>query len=75
VKFIGIAIFLAGAVLLYEGISRQNSVVGQAATAATDVANSVDGGTRTPLHVTYIVGGGALMAVGAFLSFRSNPNR
>ena len=69
-KILGLIILILGAVLLFQGISRKDSLVGHVATASTDVANSVDGGSRTPLHVTYIVGGGVLIAVGAFLSFR-----
>jgi hypothetical protein len=73
-KIIGIIVLLLGAGLLYEGINRQNSLVGQAATAGTNVANAVDGGTRTPQHVTYIVCGGILMAVGVVLAFRSSSS-
>ena len=71
-KIIGIILLLAGAALLYQGINRQNSLVGQAATAGTTVENAVDGGNHTPLHVTYIVGGSVLMAVGVILAFRSS---
>ncbi len=73
-KIIGIIILLLGAGLLYQGINRQNSFVGEAATAGTNVANAVDGGGRTPQHVTYIVGGGLLMAVGVVLAFRSSSS-
>jgi hypothetical protein len=69
-KIIGILALIVGAALLFQGISRKDSFAGHAATAATDMANSVDGGSRTPLHVTYIVSGGILMAVGAFAAFR-----
>jgi Protein of unknown function (DUF3185) len=69
-KILGLVILILGAVLLFQGISRRDSLVGHVATASTDVANSFDGGSRTPLHVTYIIGGGVLVAVGAFLSFR-----
>ena len=68
-KILGLIILILGAVLLFQGVSRRDSLVGHVATASTDVANSFDGGSRTPLHVTYIVGGGILIAVGAFLSF------
>jgi hypothetical protein len=73
-KIIGILLLLAGAAFLYEGINRQNSLVGHAATATANVENSVDGGTHTPLHVTYIVVGGVLMAVGVVLAFRSSTS-
>ncbi len=69
-KILGLVILILGAVLLFQGISRQDSLVGHVATATANVENSVDGGNHTPLHVTYIVGGGVLIAVGAFLSFR-----
>jgi hypothetical protein len=71
-KILGLIILILGAVLLFQGISRKDSLVGHVATASTDVANSVDGGSRTPLHVTYIVGGGVLMVVGAFFAFRKS---
>jgi hypothetical protein len=71
-KILGLIILILGAVLLFQGISRRDSFVGHVAAASTDVANSIDGGSRTPLHVTYIVGGGVLIAVGAFLSFRKS---
>jgi hypothetical protein len=73
-KILGLVILVLGAVLLFQGISRKDSFVGHVATASTDVANSVDGGSRTPLHVTYMVGGGALILVGAFLSFRPSSS-
>jgi len=74
-KILGIIVLLAGGALLYQGINRQNSLVGEAATATTNVAKSVDGGTRTPQHVIYIVSGGILMAVGVILAFRSSSPR
>ncbi len=73
-KILGLIILILGAVLLFQGISRKDSLVGHTATVTTDVANSIDGGARTPLHVTYIVGGGALMAVGAFFAFRKSSS-
>lgn len=69
-KILGLVILVLGAALLFQGISRKDSFVGHVATASTDVANSVDGGSRTPLHVTYIVGGAVLILAGAFVSFR-----
>jgi hypothetical protein len=73
-KILGLIILILGAVLLFQGISRKDSLVGHTATAATDVANSLDGGSRTPLHVTYIVGGGVLIVVGAFFAFRKSSS-
>jgi hypothetical protein len=61
---IGIVLIIAGIALFFQGLNRKDSLAGQAATATTSVANAVDGGTRTPKHVGYMVGGGALVLIG-----------
>jgi hypothetical protein len=67
---IGIVLILAGIALFFQGLNRKDSLAGQAATAGTSIANSVDGGTRTPKHVGYMVGGGALVLVGIVVMAR-----
>lgn len=69
-RILGVIIVIIGAVLLWQGVARQNSVAGHLASATDSAANSIDGGTRTPLHVTYIVCGGALIIIGGFFTFR-----
>jgi hypothetical protein len=61
---LGIVLIIAGIALFFQGLNRRDSLAGQAATATTSIANSIDGGTRTPRHVGYMVGGGALVLVG-----------
>jgi drug/metabolite transporter (DMT)-like permease len=69
-KILGIIIIILGGYLFTIGLNRQDSLVGHADSAATSVANSVDGGTRTPKHTGYMVAGGALVLVGVVISFR-----
>ena len=63
-SIIGIVLIIAGIALFFQGFNRKDSLVGRASEAGTSIANSVDGGTRTPKHVIYMVGGGALVLVG-----------
>lgn len=69
-KIIGIILLIAGLVLVYQGLSRRDSLAGQAAEAGTEIANSVDGGTRQPQHIFTLLGGGALIVAGGILTFR-----
>ncbi|HVW22613.1 MAG TPA: DUF3185 family protein [Opitutaceae bacterium] len=69
-RILGIILLIAGVVLLVQGFNRKNSVAGHVATTADNVANSVDGGSRTPEHVGWIAGGGVLIVIGAALTFR-----
>jgi uncharacterized membrane protein YdcZ (DUF606 family) len=69
-RIIGIVLLVLGVVLLVQGFNRKDSLAGHVATTADNVANSVDGGTRTPEHVGYIAGGGVLIVLGAVLTFR-----
>lgn len=61
---LGLVLIVAGIALFFQGLNRRDSFVGRAASAGTSIANSVDGGARTPKHVAYMVGGGALVLVG-----------
>jgi hypothetical protein len=69
-KIIGIILIVLGGYLFTMGVSRQDSLVGHVSSSADSAANSVDGGVRTPKHVSYMVGGGALVIVGAIVAFR-----
>jgi hypothetical protein len=69
-KILGIFLLLLGAILVYQGVSRRDSLAGHAATVGTNVANAVDGGNRTPQHVTYIIAGSVMLAMGACFAFR-----
>jgi hypothetical protein len=72
-KIIGIVLIVLGGYLFSVGYSRQDSLVGHVSSTADSAANSVDGGTRTPKHVTYMVGGGVLIVLGAIVAFRRRP--
>jgi hypothetical protein len=67
---IGLLLIVAGIALFVQGLNRKDSLVGRAATTGTSIANSVDGGVRTPRHVGYMVGGGVLVLVGAVVMAR-----
>ena len=70
---IGIVLIIAGIALFFQGLNRKDSLAGQASSASTSIANSVDGGVRTPKHVGYMVGGGALVLVGIAVMARRGP--
>ena len=67
---IGIICIIAGIALFFQGLNRKDSFAGRAASAGTEIANSIDGGARTPRHVGYMVGGGALALVGIAIMAR-----
>jgi hypothetical protein len=69
-KIIGLVLLIVGGALLYQGLSRKDSVAGAASEVGTDVANAVDGGGRVPEHIYYIIGGGVVAAVGVGLMLR-----
>jgi hypothetical protein len=69
-KAIGIILIVLGALLFAQGLSRKDSLVGEASEAGTSIANSIDGGARTPKHVVYMVGGGILVVAGVIVAFR-----
>ena len=61
---IALALIVGGAALFYQGVNRKDSLVGRASDAGTKIANTIDGGARTPRHVVYMVVGGLLVVVG-----------
>ncbi len=63
-KLIGIVLIVVGAFLFYQGWTKKDSMAGAAAEASAKVANAVDGGSRTPKHVIYMVAGGVIALVG-----------
>lgn len=71
-RFLGVVLILIGGYLVTLGVTRKNSLVGHADSAATSVANSVNGGTSEPKHVGYMAGGALLIVVGAALTLRRN---
>ncbi len=70
---IGIVLIVAGIALFFQGLNRRDSIAGRAATTGTTIANSIDGGARTPKHVGYMVGGGVLVLVGIGVISRRGP--
>ncbi len=70
---IGIVLIVAGAIIFFQGLSRKDSLAGEAATAGAKIANSIDGGARTPRHVGYMVAGGVLVLVGVGVIARRTP--
>ena len=73
-KLIGFVLVIVGVVLFFQGLNRKNSLVGEASSAGKSIANSVDGGARTPQHVLMMVGGGVLAVVGAAMALRKSGN-
>jgi len=73
-KLIGFVLVIVGVVLFFQGLNRKNSLVGEASSAGTSIANSVDGGTRTPQHVMLMIGGGVLAVVGAGMALRKSSS-
>ena len=69
-KLIGIVLIVVGGFLFFQGWQRKDSLAGGAAEVGTKVANAVDGGTRTPKHVVYMVGGGILALVGVGVAMK-----
>lgn len=69
-NIIGIILIALGIFLFVQGLNRQDSVVGAASEAGTELANAVDGGARQPKHVIYMVGGGVLAIVGIAVMMR-----
>ena len=63
-RIVGILLIVVGLVVFFMGLNRKNSLVGEAASAGTSVANAVDGGARTTQHTTYMIVGGVLTLVG-----------
>lgn len=72
---LAIVLIVIGGVVFFQGLNRKNSLAGEAAEVGTNIANSVDGGARTPQHVIYMIGGGALVLVGIGLAVRRSGPR
>jgi hypothetical protein len=70
---LGLILIVAGIALFFQGLNRKDSVAGQLDRAGTSIANTVDGGTRTPKHVGFMVGGGALVIAGIALMATRGP--
>jgi hypothetical protein len=70
---IGIVLIIAGIALFFQGLNRKDSIAGRAAEAGTSIANTIDGGVRTPKQVGYMVGGGVLVLVGIVVMSRRGP--
>ena len=69
---IAVVIIAVGAGLIYHGHRRAGSIAGFAEKTGKDIANAFDGRTRQPDHVYYYVGGGALIAAGAWVALRKS---
>ena len=69
-KIIGIILIIVGGFLIFKGINRQDSIAGKADSAGSSIANSVDGGTRTPTHTVWIVGGAVVAVAGLAIAAR-----
>ena len=67
---IGLILIVAGIALFFQGLNRKDSLAGRAATTGTTIANTIDGGARTPKHVGYMVGGGVLVLAGVVVMAR-----
>jgi hypothetical protein len=70
IKIVGLVLLIAGGVLVFQGLSRKDSLLGQAAEVGTQVANKVDGGGRVAEHLVKIGGGAVLIVVGGVLLLR-----
>jgi hypothetical protein len=71
-NILGIIFIVAGVFLFIQGLNRRDSLAGQASSAGTQIANSIDGGARQPKHVVYMVVGGVLVLVGIGTMARRN---
>lgn len=69
-KLVGLVLVIVGGVLVYQGLARKDSLLGQAAEVGSSLANKVDGGSRTPKHMLQLAGGGILVLAGAVLVLR-----
>jgi len=69
-KALGLVLVLVGAVLLFQGFSRKDSLAGGAAELGAKVANKVDGGVRVPQYAYFIAGGAILVVLGGGMVLR-----
>lgn len=72
---LAIVLIVIGGIVFFQGLNRKNSLAGEAAEMGTSIANNIDGGARTPQHVMYMIGGGALVLVGIGLAARRSGPR
>jgi hypothetical protein len=73
-RIFGIILIAVGVYLITIGVSRRDSIAGHVDSAATNVENSVNGGTASPpKHAIYIGVGGVLVLVGAATALRRKP--
>lgn len=72
---LGLVLIIAGVALFFQGLNRKDSLVGRASEASTNIANSIDGGARTPKHVVYMIGGGVLALAGIGVMVRRGGPR
>ncbi len=63
-NILGIILIVAGIAVFIQGLNRRDSVAGGASAVGTNIANAVDGGSRQPKHVIYMVVGGVLAVIG-----------
>ena len=71
-NIIGIVLIALGAFLFVQGLNRRDSIAGNASTIGHDVANAVDGGSRQPKHIIYMVGGAVVAIVGLGVMLRKS---
>jgi uncharacterized protein (UPF0333 family) len=69
-KIIGIILIIVGGFLIFKGVNRQDSLAGKADSAGSSIANSVDGGNRTPTHTVWIIGGAVVAVAGLAIAAR-----
>jgi len=69
-KILSVVVLLVGAILVFQGVSRKHSVIGEADRVGATVANKFDGGSRLPEHAVFIGSGGVLVAVGVWLTLQ-----
>jgi hypothetical protein len=67
---LGLILIAIGAVLIYQGKSRANSVLGVSESVGKGIANTVDGKARQPEHVYYYIGGGVFILTGLAYALR-----
>jgi LPXTG-motif cell wall-anchored protein len=70
---IGAVLIAVGGYLIYLGNRRADSIAGIAEKTGKDIANAFDGKTRTGQSTYYYIGGGVLIAAGAFVALKKKP--
>ena len=73
-RIIGIILIVVGGFLIYKGVSRKDSLAGEASETTARIANKIDGGGRVPEHYYYLIGGGILAAVGIGATLRGGKS-